>query len=66
MVERIEQLGKLKFVKDMGVLSDKTFKEVFYNNQDFVDFTRTSMSQGKGIFKFWLEYVKLRSKPTHA
>ena len=66
MVQRIEQLENLKFVKQMGVLSEKSFKEVFNSNQDFVDFTRTSMSQGKGIFKFWIEYVKLRSIPNHA
>ena len=65
-MERIEQLEQLKFVKQMGVLSEKTFKQVYDSNDDFVEFTRTSMSQGDGIFKFWLEYVKLRSKPNHA
>ena len=66
MAERITQLEQLMFVKQMGALSEKTFKEVFNTNQDFVDFTLTSMSQGKGIFVFWLEYVQLRSKPSHA
>ena len=66
MADRVEQLSKLKFVKQMGVLSEKTFKRVYDSNPEFVDFTRESMSQGKGIFKFWLEYVKLRSKAHHA
>ena len=66
MAERITQLEQLMFVKQMGGLSEKTFKEVYATNQDFVDFTRTSMSQAKGIFGFWLEYVQLRSKPKHA
>ena len=66
MAERITQLEQLMFVKQMGGLSEKSFKEVYDTNQDFVDFSRTSMSQGKGIFAFWLEYVQLRSKPSHA
>ena len=65
-MDRITQLENLKFVQQMGALSEQTFKQVYQSNQDFVEFTRTSMSQGAGIFKFWLEYVNLRSKPTHA
>ena len=61
-MDRISQLEQLKFVKQMGALSEKSFKEVFESNQDFVDFTQASMTQGSGIFKFWLEYVKLRTK----
>ena len=61
-MDRISQLEQLKFVKQMGALSENSFKEVFESNQDFVDFTQASMTQGKGIFKFWLEYVKLRTK----
>ena len=64
-MDRITQLENLKFVKQMGALSEQTFKQVYQSN-DFVEFTRTSMRQGEGIFKFWLEYVNLRSKPTHA
>ena len=59
--ERTNQLAKLRFVAKMGVLSEKTFKEVYDSNQDFVDFTRASMRSGKGVFKFWIEYCKLRS-----
>ena len=66
MVQRIEQLEQLQFVDQMGALSKKSFKQVYDTNQDFVDFTRVSMSQGNGIFKFWVEYVKLRSKAKHA
>ena len=66
MVQQIEQLEQLKFVEQMGILSKKTFKEVYDTNQDFVDFTRVSMSQGKGIFKYWIQYVQLRSKAKHA
>ena len=60
-MDRISQLEGLKFVKKMGALSEKSFQEVFESNQDFVDFTQASMTQGKGIFQFWLEYVKLRT-----
>ena len=66
MDDRVEELSKLRFVKKMGAVSDKSFKEVYNSNQPFVDFTRESMSQGKGIFKFWIEYVKLRSIPPHS
>ena len=63
---RIEELSKLKFVQKMGALSDRTFQQVYETNQEFVDFTRESMSQGKGIFKLWIEYCKLRQIPRHA
>ena len=61
-MDRISQLEQMIFVKQMGELSENSFKDVFDSNQDFVDFTQASMTQGKGIFKFWLEYVKLRTK----
>lgn len=63
--ERIEQLGKLKFVKQMGKLSNKSFTDVYKTNQLFVAFTRESMASGKGIFKFWIEYCKLRKNTHH-
>ena len=66
MDERIIQLESLKFVKQMGQLSELSFKQVYNTNQDFVEFTRKSMSQPKGVFKDWVEYVCLRSKPGHA
>ena len=66
MDERIIQLESLKFVKQMGQLSELSFKQVYNTNQDFVEFTRKSMSQPKGVFKEWVEYVCLRSKPGHA
>ena len=66
MDDRIIQLESLKFVKQMGQLSELSFKQVYNTNQEFVDFTRKSMSQPKGVFKDWVEYVCLRSKPGHA
>ena len=60
-MDRISQLEQMIFVKQMGELSENSFKDVFDSNQDFVDFTQASMTQGKGIFQFWLEYVKLRT-----
>ena len=66
MDDRITQLESLKFVKQMGQLSELSFKQVYNTNQEFVDFTRKSMSQPKGVFKDWVEYVCLRSKPGHA
>jgi hypothetical protein len=59
MAERYENL---KFTDDMGDLSNKTFKEVFESNQEFVDFSRQSMTKGTGIFKFWLKYLILLEK----
>ena len=66
MDDRITQLESLTFVKQMGQLSELSFKQVYNTNQEFVDFTRKSMSQPKGVFKDWVEYVCLRSKPGHA
>ena len=64
--KKIERYGKLRFAAvNMGAISGKTFDEVFRTNKDFVDFTVESMSCGTGIFKFWLEYIKLK-KSRHA
>ena len=57
-----ERLQNLKFKNEMGNLSNLTFKQVFENNPDFVDFTKKSMSGGKGIFKLWIKYVKIKSR----
>ena len=55
------QYGQLRFAAlDMGALSGKTFEEVFETNQDFVEFSLNNMSKGTGIFKFWLEYIKVK------
>jgi hypothetical protein len=51
----------LKFKDKMGNLSNQSFKEVFENNKDFVKFTRSSMREGKGIFKQWIRYVKIKN-----
>ena len=64
--EKVIRYGKLRFAKiDMGAVSGKTFDEVFENNKEFVHFTVNSMSCGTGIFKFWIEYIKLK-KSKHA
>ena len=64
--DKIERYGKLKFAAvSMGKISGKTFNEVFETNKEFVDFTVNNMSQGTGIFKFWIEYIKLK-KSKHA
>jgi len=60
------ELGDIIFAQRMGDLSGKTFRHVYDNNKDFVDFTQASMSCGTGVFKMWLDYVKLRSTPNHA
>ena len=57
-----ERLQNLKFKNEMGNLSNLTFKQVFETNPDFVDFTKKSMSGGKGIFKLWIKYVKIKSR----
>jgi hypothetical protein len=54
-------LEVLKFKGQMGNLSDQSFKDVYENNKDFVKFTRSSMSDGKGIFKQWIRYVKIKN-----
>jgi hypothetical protein len=64
--DKVERYGKLRFAAvDMGAISGKTFDEVFESNKDFVDFTVKSMSHGCGVFKFWIEYIKLK-KSQHA
>ena len=64
--EKIERYGKLRFAAlNMGALNGKTFNEVFETNKDFVKFTVNNMSEGKGIFKFWIDYVNLK-KSKHA
>jgi hypothetical protein len=66
MTAKVERYGKLRFAAvDMGAISGKTFDEVFESNKEFVDFTVKSMSHGCGIFKFWIEYIKLK-KSQHA
>ena len=64
--DKIERYGKLKFAAvNMGKISGLTFNEVFENNKEFVNFTVNNMSKGTGIFKFWIEYIKLK-KTQHA
>ena len=64
--EKLERFGKLRFAAvNMGQISGKTFTEVFEKNKEFVEFTRNNMSEGTGIFKFWIEYIKLK-KSEHA
>ena len=58
----VERLEKLTFAEKMGDLSNLTFKQVFENNKPFVEFSLKNMSEGTGIFKYWLEYVKLKNK----
>ena len=59
---KIERYGKLKFAPiNMGVISGRTFNEVFENNKEFVNFTVNNMSKGSGIFKFWIQYIKLKN-----
>jgi hypothetical protein len=64
--DKLQRYGQLRFAKvDMGAISGKSFDEVFQNNKEFVEFTVNNMSQGTGIFKFWIEYIKLK-KSKHA
>ena len=64
--DKIERYGKLKFASlNMGIISGKTFNEVFENNKEFVTFTVNNMSEGTGIFKFWIDFIKLK-KISHA
>ena len=53
-------LERMKFQDKMGDLSNKTFKEVFTSNKEFVEFTVKSMREGKGIFQQWIRYVKIK------
>ena len=61
-MDDLSKLQELSFVKNMGKLSLLTFRNVYDNNTEFVEFTRESMSEGKGIFEDWIRYVKLRDK----
>ena len=60
--DKIQKYSKLKFAEKMGAVSGQTFEQVFRTNQEFVEFTTKSMSNGTGIFNFWQEYVKLLKK----
>lgn len=44
----------------MGDLSGKTFEEVYVKNKVFRKFSLEKMESGTGIFKIWLEFIKLR------
>ena len=61
-MDELSSLQKLRFVKNMGKLSLLSFLDVYNTNDEFVQFTRESMSVGKGIFEQWMRYVKLRDK----
>ena len=61
-MDELSRLQDLKFVKNMGKLSMLSFLDVYNTNDDFVQFTREAMSEGKGIFGDWIRYVKLRDK----
>ena len=61
-----KRYAKFRFAElNMGAISGKTFEEVFETNKEFVEFTINNMSEGTGIFKFWIRYVKLK-KSKHA
>ena len=61
MAERLHILAPNRFAStDMGDLSGKTFENVYVNNKTFRNFTLEKMETGTGIFKLWLEFIKLR------
>ena len=61
-MDELSKLQNLRFVKNMGKLSLLSFLDVYNTNDEFVQFTREAMSEGKGIFGNWIRYVKLRDK----
>ena len=61
-MDELSKLQELRFVEHMGKLSLLSFLDVYNTNDEFVQFTKESMSVGKGIFVDWLRYVKLRDK----
>lgn len=61
MAERLNILSAKKFSSiDMGDLSGKTFDEVYQDNPVFTKFSLEKMTSGTGIFKYWLEFIKLK------
>ena len=56
------QYEHMKFGDKMGLLTNKSFVDVYTQNKAFVEFSTTSMSEGKGIFKFWLQYLSSKNK----
>ena len=61
MDDRLNILSKKRFAPtDMGDLSGKTFDEVFRFNKVFTDFSYNKMESGTGVFKLWLEFIKLQ------
>ena len=61
-MDELSELQNLRFVKNMGKLSLLSFLDVYDTNDEFVQFTREAMTEGKGIFGNWIRYVKLRDK----
>ena len=61
-MDELSKLQNLRFVKNMGKLSLLSFLDVYDTNDEFVQFTREAMGEGKGIFGNWIRYVKLRDK----
>ena len=61
-MDELSELQNLRFVKNMGKLSLLSFLDVYDTNDEFVQFTREGMSEGKGVFGDWLRYVKFRDK----
>ena len=61
MAERVNVLSKKRFASEnMGDLTGKTFEEVFRDNKVFTKFSEKKMTGGTGIFKYWLEFIKLK------
>ena len=61
MTERLNILATKRFASaDMGDLSGKTFEHVYTHNKVFLKFTLEKMKTGTGIFKLWLDFIKLR------
>ena len=61
MTERLNKLAAQVFAsEDMGDLSGKTFEQVYRDNKQFLNFSLEKMSSGTGIFKLWIEFIKLK------
>ena len=56
------EYAHMNFGDKMGLLTNKSFADVYKHNKAFVDFSSTNMSEGKGIFKFWLKYLRGKNK----
>ena len=60
VLEQLSVYGLMKFPKDFMNVSEQTFKWVYENRPEWVNFSE-KWESSTGLFQFWYLYVKLRA-----